>query len=123
MLGEEPPTITVSKGDRINLTLAPLTGGEGAAATKTLQNDLTLSGYFALSGNAAYTARGSASGGSLQGQVIDHNGGTVLSKSYSGAVREKIPLAVVLAGGYAASVEDTITIHANTARIAKEVMG
>ena len=39
------------------------------------------------------------------------------------AVRDKIPLAVVLAGGYAASVEDTITIHANTARIAKEVMG
>ena len=38
------------------------------------------------------------------------------------AVREKIPVAVVLAGGYAASVEDTITIHANTARVAKEVM-
>ena len=36
--GEEPPTITVSKGDRINLTVSPLTGGEGAAATKTLQN-------------------------------------------------------------------------------------
>jgi hypothetical protein len=29
---------------------------------------------------------------------------------------------VVLAGGYAASVEDTITIHANTARIAKEIL-
>jgi acetoin utilization deacetylase AcuC-like enzyme len=39
------------------------------------------------------------------------------------AVREKIPVAVVLAGGYAASVEDTLTIHANTARIAKEVTG
>ncbi|HLK51439.1 MAG TPA: histone deacetylase [Bryobacteraceae bacterium] len=37
------------------------------------------------------------------------------------AVRGKIPVAVVLAGGYAMSVEDTITIHANTARIAKEV--
>ncbi len=36
------------------------------------------------------------------------------------AVREKIPVAVVLAGGYAESVEDTITIHANTARVAKE---
>jgi len=88
LFGEEPPTITVSKGDKINLTLSPLTGGDGAAATKTLQNDLTLSGYFALSGNAAYTARGSASGGSLQGQVVDHSGGTVLSKSYSGGVRE-----------------------------------
>jgi acetoin utilization deacetylase AcuC-like enzyme len=38
------------------------------------------------------------------------------------AVRERIPIAVVLAGGYAASVEDTITIHANTARIAKEIL-
>lgn len=38
------------------------------------------------------------------------------------AVREKIPVAIVLAGGYAESVEDTITIHANTARIAKEVL-
>jgi acetoin utilization deacetylase AcuC-like enzyme len=38
------------------------------------------------------------------------------------AVRERIPVAVVLAGGYAASVEDTITIHANTARVAKEIL-
>lgn len=38
------------------------------------------------------------------------------------AMREKIPVAVVLAGGYAASVEDTITIHANTARIAKDLV-
>jgi acetoin utilization deacetylase AcuC-like enzyme len=38
------------------------------------------------------------------------------------AVREKIPVAIVLAGGYAVSVEDTITIHANTARVAKEVL-
>lgn len=38
------------------------------------------------------------------------------------AVREGIPAAIVLAGGYAASVEDTVTIHANTARVAKEVL-
>ena len=31
-------------------------------------------------------------------------------------------VAVVLAGGYAQSVEDTITIHANTAAVAKEVL-
>jgi TolB protein len=86
--GEETPTITISKGDKINLTISPLGGSEGAAATKTLQNDLMLSGYFTLGGNAAYTARGSASGGSLQGQVVDHSGGTVLSKSYSGSARE-----------------------------------
>jgi TolB protein len=88
MLAQEPPTITVSKGDKINLTVSALSGGEGAAATKILQNDLTLSGYFVLSGNAAYTARGTAPGGSLQGLVVDHNGGTVLSKSYTGGTRE-----------------------------------
>jgi len=85
---EEVPTITVSKGDKINLTVSPLGGSEGAAVTKTLQNDLTLSGYFILSGNAAYTARGTASGGNLQGQVVDRSGGTVLSKNYSGGARE-----------------------------------
>jgi TolB protein len=88
-LGEEPPTITISKGDKINLTISALGGSEGAAITKTLQNDLMLSGYFTLGGNAAYTARGSASGGTLQGQVVDHSGGTVLSKSYSGSAREE----------------------------------
>ena len=88
MFGQEAPTITISKGDKINLTISPLTGGEGAAVTKTLQNDLSLSGYFVLSGGATYTARGTASGGSLQGQVVDRNGGTVLSKSYDGGARE-----------------------------------
>ncbi len=38
------------------------------------------------------------------------------------ARREKIPVAIVLAGGYASSVEDTITIHANTARVAKDLL-
>jgi TolB protein len=85
---EEPPTITVSKGDKINLTVSALGSGEGALITKTVQNDLALSGYFILSGNASYTAKGTASGGSLQGQVVDRSGGTVLSKSYSGSARE-----------------------------------
>ncbi len=85
---QEPPTITISKGDRINLTVAPITGGEGAAVAKTLQNDLSLSGYFTLSGNAAYTVRGGASAGNLDGHVVDHGGGTVLSKTYHGSARE-----------------------------------
>ena len=34
----------------------------------------------------------------------------------------EIPVAIVLAGGYAQNVEDTITVHANTAQVAKEVM-
>jgi len=38
------------------------------------------------------------------------------------ALQEGIPVAIVLAGGYAQSVEDTVTIHANTAEVAKEVL-
>lgn len=81
---ENVPTITISKGDQINLAIAPLGGGEGAAATKVVQSDLTLSGYFKIGGaDSSYTVRGTATGGSLQGQVVDHSGGTVLSKTYS----------------------------------------
>jgi TolB protein len=86
--GEEVPTITVSKGEKINLTVSPIGGSDGGAVTKTLRNDLELSGYFALTGNGAYTARGSASGGNLQGEVVDRSGGTILTKSYSGGARE-----------------------------------
>ena len=31
-------------------------------------------------------------------------------------------MAIVLAGGYAQSVEDTVTIHANTAEVARDVL-
>jgi TolB protein len=80
---KEVPTITVSKSDQINLAVTPLGGGEGATATKVLQNDLALSGYFKIGGgNSSFTVSGTASGGSLQGQVVDHGGSTVLSKSY-----------------------------------------
>jgi len=39
-----------------------------------------------------------------------------------GALSHDIPVAIVLAGGYAASVEDTVTIHANTAAAAREIL-
>lgn len=38
------------------------------------------------------------------------------------ALTHKVPVAIVLAGGYAQNVEDTITVHANTAKVAKEVL-
>ena len=41
----------------------------------------------------------------------------------SAALAHHIPVAIVLAGGYAYSVEDTVAIHANTAEIATEVLG
>ena len=86
---QDVPTITVSKGDQINLAVSALGGSEGAAVTKVVQNDLALSGYFTFGGaNSSYTVRGTASGGSLQGQVVDHSGGTVLAKTYGGSTRE-----------------------------------
>jgi acetoin utilization deacetylase AcuC-like enzyme len=38
------------------------------------------------------------------------------------ALTHQVPVAIVLAGGYAQSVEDTISIHANTAAVAKDVL-
>jgi acetoin utilization deacetylase AcuC-like enzyme len=38
------------------------------------------------------------------------------------ALTHRTPVAIVLAGGYAQSVEDTVTIHANTAEVAREVL-
>ena len=38
------------------------------------------------------------------------------------SLMQGVPVAIVLAGGYAQSVEDTITIHLNTAAVAKEVL-
>jgi len=36
------------------------------------------------------------------------------------ALAEGVPVAIVLAGGYAQNVEDTVTIHADTAEVAKQ---
>ena len=41
---------------------------------------------------------------------------------FSCALMHHAPVAVTLAGGYAADVNDTVAIHANTARMAKEVL-
>jgi acetoin utilization deacetylase AcuC-like enzyme len=38
------------------------------------------------------------------------------------ALRQRVPVAVTLAGGYAMELDDTVTIHCNTARAAKEVL-
>ena len=38
------------------------------------------------------------------------------------ALHSRIPVAIVLAGGYAVNTQDTVTIHVNTAKVAKEVL-
>jgi TolB protein len=87
--GQEATTITIRKGDTTSVALKSLGGGEGAAATKVLQNDLDLSGWFSLTPpeRATYIIGGSASGGSLQGEVTDQRGSVVLQKTYSGGAR------------------------------------
>jgi acetoin utilization deacetylase AcuC-like enzyme len=37
------------------------------------------------------------------------------------ARRRRLPVAVLLAGGYAAEFEDTVSIHLNTVRVAQRV--
>jgi len=105
-VAQDTPTITIRKSDAINLALTGIGGGEGPAVTKVLQNDLTLAGAFSLgqAGTASYVVSGTASGGSLQGQVKDRSGGTVLSKSYSGGAR-------AVAHQFADDIVETITGH------------
>ena len=87
--GQEATTITIRKGDTVSVALKNLGGAEGPAATKVLQNDLDLSGWFSLTPpeRATYIVSGSAAAGSLQGEVTDQRGSIVLQKAYSGGVR------------------------------------
>jgi len=38
------------------------------------------------------------------------------------ALRERVPVAIVLAGGYAVELEDTVAIHVNTVHVAREAL-
>ena len=84
----DAPTITVRKSDALNVAFTGIGGGEGALASKVVQNDLTLAGWFALvqPGMASFTVSGAYAGGVLQGKVAK-GGEVVLSKNYSGNPR------------------------------------
>ena len=101
---QDAPTITVRKGDRVSLAVAPLGGASGAAVTSVLQNDLDLAGWFQLvpESRASYVVSGSASGGTLQGRVTDSSGAVVLSKSYTGQDR-------TMAHQFADDIVETLT--------------
>lgn len=105
-IAQDTPTITVRKGDRVPVAIAPLGGASGAAATKLLQNDLDLSGWFQLvpDSRATYVVSGTAGGGSLQGRVTDSGGSVVLSKTYSGGDR-------AAAHEFADDIVETLTGH------------
>ncbi len=70
--------------------LNPLAGPDGAAATKTLSDDLNMAGAFALTvgaGSSTYTARGTAGGSGLEGTLVDRSGNSLLNKTYPGPAR------------------------------------
>lgn len=112
---QEPTTITIRKGDTTSVNLSPLTGGDGAAASKVLQNDLEIAGWFSFTPaeRATYKISGTANGGSIQGQVVDQRGSVVLQKSYSGGARSA-------AHQFADDIVETLTGHKGiaTSRIA-----
>ncbi len=84
----DAPTITVRKSDALNIAFTGIGGSEGALASKVVQNDLTLAGWFALvqSGMASFTVSGTFAGGVLQGKVVKGSE-IVLSKNYTGSPR------------------------------------
>ncbi|MEI6035262.1 MAG: biopolymer transporter Tol [Verrucomicrobiae bacterium] len=85
----EETTITVKKSDATSVFLQPFAGADGAAAGKVVQNDLDISGLFAMApaARASFTIGATAGGGSLQGTVTDSSGGVVLRKTYSADLR------------------------------------
>lgn len=91
LFAADAPTITISKSDLVAINVASIEGADGAAAMKTLQNDLAASGYFSIApaSAAGFIVSGVSSGGALEGRVVDHAGRTVVSNSYSGTTRSK----------------------------------
>jgi TolB protein len=83
----EPPTITISKSEKLTLALNGVQGETG----KILQNDLAMSGYFKLvpTGSAAYTLSVSSQGARVSGQVQDRAGKIVLNRTLEGSPRQQ----------------------------------
>lgn len=90
LFAAETPVITITKADKLAIAVTNLGGSDGALATKTLQNDLAMSGYFNIvtPDRAQFVASGSANGGSLEGKVVEHDK-TILSKTFTGSGKLK----------------------------------
>ena len=78
---EEIAPITISKGDKLAITVS----GLAAADAKVLQNDLAMSGYFSIVPQA-----GAAFVANSVGSVVDRGGKPVLTKTYGGSGRGRI---------------------------------
>jgi TolB protein len=102
---EEAPVITVTKSDKLTISVSGLGGPEAAQAQKTLGNDLALSGYFTIvpADRAQYQVGGVA-GASLEGKVTEKGGKSILTKTFSGAGKSKVHL-------FADDIVETLTGH------------
>ena len=100
----ETPTITISKSDKIPISIGAIVGADGAQVAKILQNDLAMSGYFNLvpAASAGFIAGGNSNGNSIAGNVTDRSGKTVLSKTFNGTERGKVH-------AYADEIVETLT--------------
>jgi len=103
-IAQDTPTITIRKSDAINLAVGTVSGSDAATIKQVLTNDLGISGWFTLGdeGAAAFVVGGTASGGSLRGEVKDRSGSVVLAKTYSGPAR-------ALAHQFADDIVETLT--------------
>ena len=101
----EAPTITVRKSDALNISFTGIGGSEGAAASKVLQSDLNLAGWFSLvqPGMGTFSISGTFAGGVLQGRVVKA-GETVLERAYQGNAR-------AAAHHFADDIVQTLTGH------------
>lgn len=86
LVAQDVPTITIRKGESINVALGSLPADIGPV----LKNDLDLSGWFNLvaPGQGSYEVSGTSGAGGFQGVVKDRAGGVVLSKTYRGPARQ-----------------------------------
>jgi len=102
--GAETPTITISKSDKIPISIGAISGPDGGQVAKILQNDLAMSGYFNLvpATSSNFIAGGTSSGNGLAGSVTDRSGKVVLTKSFSGGERGKVH-------AYADEIVETLT--------------
>ena len=86
---EDAPLITITKSDKIAISLNGIGGPDGATLLQLVQKDLQLSGAFSIgaprTGN--FQVGGNVSGSSLNGSLTDRSGKSVLSRSYSGSIR------------------------------------
>jgi len=85
---DEAPTITIRKSDALNVAFTGIGGSGGGVISSVVQNDLKLSGWFALvSPNlASITISGTAAGGVFQAKV-QKGADVILSKNYTGSSR------------------------------------